>query len=146
MFFKKYPFALPNLVSSLFFLVGLVVGFLFLKETLEARKHRRDYGRIIGKLLLRPLQRKIPVTLQRSREETASLLTHSRSSTFTSNGRAKGNREGKDIRGTPTRFREVSLSKPLYVKLGKVGWMFPVAYSAYYSGPYRLIVLWRCSQ
>ena len=33
-FFKNYPFALPNMVSSIFFLIGLATGFLFLKETL----------------------------------------------------------------------------------------------------------------
>lgn len=30
-FFKKYPFALPNLVCSIFFIVGLVTGSLFLR-------------------------------------------------------------------------------------------------------------------
>ena len=30
-FFKAYPFALPNLVSSVLFLIGLTVGILFLK-------------------------------------------------------------------------------------------------------------------
>lgn len=30
-FFKRYPFALPNIAASLFFMVGLVTGFLFLR-------------------------------------------------------------------------------------------------------------------
>lgn len=29
-FFKKFPFALPNIVASAFFIVGLVTGILFL--------------------------------------------------------------------------------------------------------------------
>lgn len=48
---KRYPFALPNLVSGAFFLVGAVVGLLYLEETLETKKNRRDYGRILGSKL-----------------------------------------------------------------------------------------------
>lgn len=48
---KRYPYALPNLVSGAFFLVGAVVGFLYLDETLETKKSRRDYGRILGQKL-----------------------------------------------------------------------------------------------
>lgn len=33
-FFKKYPFALPNLVACVFFLIGLTTGVLFLKVPL----------------------------------------------------------------------------------------------------------------
>lgn len=29
-FFKKFPFALPNIVASIFFVVGLTTGILFL--------------------------------------------------------------------------------------------------------------------
>jgi MFS family permease len=52
-FFKKFPFALPNLVNGIIFTFGLLVGILFLKESLEARKYRRDYGRMAGKWLTR---------------------------------------------------------------------------------------------
>jgi MFS family permease len=52
-FFKKFPFALPNLVNGVIFTFGLLVGVLFLKESLEAKKYRRDYGRIVGKWLTR---------------------------------------------------------------------------------------------
>lgn len=34
--FKKFPFALPNLVSALFFIVGISVGFLFLRVILPS--------------------------------------------------------------------------------------------------------------
>jgi len=49
---KRYPFALPNIVSGAFFMIGAVVGFLYLEETLETKKSRRDYGRILGQQLL----------------------------------------------------------------------------------------------
>ena len=48
---KRYPFAFPNLVSGSLFLVGISVGILFLRETLEDRRHRKDYGLILGKLI-----------------------------------------------------------------------------------------------
>ncbi|KIW02626.1 uncharacterized protein PV09_06069 [Verruconis gallopava] len=47
-FFKKFPFALPNLVNGVIFTFGLLVGALFLKESLESKKFRRDYGRMVG--------------------------------------------------------------------------------------------------
>ena len=34
-------------------MIGLLFGFLFLKETLEYRKNERDYGRILGQALIR---------------------------------------------------------------------------------------------
>lgn len=48
---KEYPFALPNLLSSLLFLFGIAAGFLFLHETLEDKKSRRDYGLVLGRLM-----------------------------------------------------------------------------------------------
>ncbi|KAM5443652.1 hypothetical protein MferCBS31731_001426 [Microsporum ferrugineum] len=50
-FFKAYPFALPNLLSAIFFIVGIVTGFLFLKETLACKKNSRDYGLVLGEML-----------------------------------------------------------------------------------------------
>jgi predicted MFS family arabinose efflux permease len=52
-FFTKFPFALPNLVNGVVFTVGLAVGVLFLKESLETKKYRRDYGRDFGKWLIK---------------------------------------------------------------------------------------------
>ncbi|EFW17192.1 MFS transporter [Coccidioides posadasii str. Silveira] len=51
-FFKKYPFALPNIAASVFFIIGIVTGFLFLRETLESRKYKRDYGLMFGDMLI----------------------------------------------------------------------------------------------
>ena len=85
-FFKTYPFALPNIVSSLFFLVGLTTGYLFLKETLETRKTRPDPGRKLGKKILRLFARKQASTPQFEGEESAALLRPSRSSSSTKAG------------------------------------------------------------
>ncbi|KAL8952194.1 MAG: hypothetical protein Q9222_001893 [Ikaeria aurantiellina] len=57
-FFRRFPYALPNMIASLFFLVGLTAGTLFLKETLQTKQHQRDYGRIVGKSILRVLRNK----------------------------------------------------------------------------------------
>ncbi|EXJ76833.1 hypothetical protein A1O3_10478 [Capronia epimyces CBS 606.96] len=53
-FFRDHPFALPNLLISLIFLCGISAGFLFLRETLEEKKSRRDYGLLLGSLLTAP--------------------------------------------------------------------------------------------
>ena len=57
-FLRKFPFAPPNLLSAALFLVGIIVGFLFLKETLETTRHRRDYGRMLGSALIRSCSRR----------------------------------------------------------------------------------------
>jgi hypothetical protein len=50
-FLRKFPFSPPNLLSAVLFLIGIVVGFLFLKESLETKKYNRDYGRMLGSAL-----------------------------------------------------------------------------------------------
>ncbi|KAI9717931.1 MAG: hypothetical protein M1812_004458 [Candelaria pacifica] len=50
--FEAFPFALPNLLAGVFFLIGLVTGVLFLNESLETRKSQRDYGRVLGNSLV----------------------------------------------------------------------------------------------
>ncbi|KAL7620714.1 hypothetical protein AAE478_009711 [Parahypoxylon ruwenzoriense] len=47
-FFKKYPFAFPNIIGSVFFLISLTTGILFLKETLHSKRHTRDWGLVLG--------------------------------------------------------------------------------------------------
>ncbi|KAI1104636.1 MFS general substrate transporter [Jackrogersella minutella] len=47
-FFKKYPFAFPNMIGSIFFLISLTTGMLFLKETLHSKRHSRDWGLTLG--------------------------------------------------------------------------------------------------
>ncbi|RMZ07868.1 hypothetical protein D0860_04918 [Hortaea werneckii] len=46
--FQRFPYALPNLVSACFFAIGITNGLLFLEETLETKKGKRDYGRVVG--------------------------------------------------------------------------------------------------
>lgn len=86
----KFPFALPNLIAALFFAFGIIIGFFFLKETLETRKHEADYGRFIGEKLIRcvkPKPRKHRNDDYDDDELGAALLhhTHSRSGSFSSN-------------------------------------------------------------
>ncbi|KAL9092739.1 MAG: hypothetical protein Q9159_000637 [Coniocarpon cinnabarinum] len=70
--FQRYPYLLPNLVSTLVVLVGLVVGILFLEETHEQKKHRRDIGLEMGQWLLRKLDA-CPNGSQYSKLEDANL-------------------------------------------------------------------------
>ncbi|EEH16239.2 hypothetical protein PABG_06326 [Paracoccidioides brasiliensis Pb03] len=53
-FFKKYPFALPNIAVSVFFVIGIFTGALFLQETLASKRGHQDYGLTLVKILKRP--------------------------------------------------------------------------------------------
>lgn len=46
--FDHFPFLLPNLISTGVVLFSLVIGFLFLEETHEQKKDRRDAGLELG--------------------------------------------------------------------------------------------------
>jgi MFS family permease len=46
--FQVFPYLLPNLISAVFFTIGIIVGILFLEETLETLQGRRDYGLRLG--------------------------------------------------------------------------------------------------
>lgn len=41
---ERFPYCLPNIVAAVFFAVGIVVGWLFLQETLESKKAQPDLG------------------------------------------------------------------------------------------------------
>ncbi|KAF2666182.1 MFS general substrate transporter [Microthyrium microscopicum] len=45
----RFPYALPNIVSASFFLIGITIGILFLQETLESRRNKPDWGLVIGR-------------------------------------------------------------------------------------------------
>ncbi|KAI1131845.1 MFS general substrate transporter [Nemania abortiva] len=47
-FFKKFPFALPNLMAAVVFLISVTTAALFLKETLQSKRHSRDWGLVLG--------------------------------------------------------------------------------------------------
>ncbi|EDN08085.1 conserved hypothetical protein [Histoplasma mississippiense (nom. inval.)] len=57
-FFKKYPYALPNMAVSVFFIIGIFTGLLFLQETLASKKGHQDWGLALGKILTRPFARR----------------------------------------------------------------------------------------
>jgi len=59
-FFKRYPFALPNIVACIVFFISLMTGLLFLKETLESKRHDRDWGLVLGEKLKRSFRRSPP--------------------------------------------------------------------------------------
>ena len=63
-FLREFPFSPPNLLSAVFFLIGIVVGFLFLKESLETKRHSRDYGRMLGSVLTRLCSKRKPKKLK----------------------------------------------------------------------------------
>ncbi|KAI4199888.1 MAG: hypothetical protein LQ346_002497 [Caloplaca aetnensis] len=108
-FFEKFPYALPNLAASLFFLVGLVAGTLFLKESLDTKKYRRDYGRILGKAITRAIrkQKKRRHSLE-DNEQSTSLLKHRRiSSASTMDDQEDFQPARKPVRQEPPSYREV---------------------------------------
>src|SRR5690242_10135234 len=41
---ERFPYCLPNVVAAIFFAVGILVGWLFLQETLESKKSHQDLG------------------------------------------------------------------------------------------------------
>ncbi|KAH6617252.1 major facilitator superfamily domain-containing protein, partial [Chaetomium tenue] len=50
-FFRRFPYATPNLVAALFLLCGLVAVWLWLEETLDSRVNNRDRGLELGQKL-----------------------------------------------------------------------------------------------
>lgn len=59
-FFKRFPYALPNFIATIFFLISLLSAALFLKETLASKQHEQDWGLLVGKRLTRSLKRRRP--------------------------------------------------------------------------------------
>ena len=56
-FLEVFPYCLPNIVAAVFFAVGIIVGWLFLQETLECKKHHRDLGLRTGARLTAAVRR-----------------------------------------------------------------------------------------
>jgi uncharacterized membrane protein len=46
--FDKFPYLLPNLVCAIILACGVAVGILFLEETHEEKKYKRDVGLELG--------------------------------------------------------------------------------------------------
>ncbi|GAW21220.1 hypothetical protein ANO14919_107380 [Xylariales sp. No.14919] len=47
-YFNRFPFALPNLLGGIVFLISLSTATLFLKETLQSKQNSRDWGLVLG--------------------------------------------------------------------------------------------------
>ncbi|KAI9708569.1 MAG: hypothetical protein M1828_002696 [Chrysothrix sp. TS-e1954] len=78
--FEKFPYLLPNLVCGAVVLFSLAIGTLFLKETNEKMKDRRDLGLEIGRWILSLFNSNKPEDITyyefaaASSDETATLL------------------------------------------------------------------------
>ncbi|KAF4449139.1 hypothetical protein F53441_7535 [Fusarium austroafricanum] len=59
-FFKRFPFALPNLILMVFFLFSATIATLFLHETLPSKKGRKDWGLLVGKRITRSFKNAPP--------------------------------------------------------------------------------------
>lgn len=55
-FFKRFPFVLPNLVLTIFFLISATTATLFLHETLPSKRGQEDRGLLVGKRITRSLK------------------------------------------------------------------------------------------
>lgn len=51
--FDRFPFLLPNLVCAVILALGVLIGILFLEETHEKKRYRRDIGLEIGDWITR---------------------------------------------------------------------------------------------
>lgn len=94
--FELYPYALPNIIVSVLFITGVLIGFLFLRvcialgvsshcllskvsgrrkaneqqETNESRKDQHDYGLVLGNILLKPC-----ISKRRQKQDANARLT-----------------------------------------------------------------------
>ncbi|KAL4867320.1 hypothetical protein BDV12DRAFT_186733 [Aspergillus spectabilis] len=55
---ERWPFALPNLISAVFIFISWASVFLGLDETHEVARHRSDWGRKLGRRLVRLFRRR----------------------------------------------------------------------------------------
>jgi MFS family permease len=93
-FFATFPYLLPNLANGVMFTGGILVGFLFLKESLETKKHQRDRGREIGEALIRCTTRK--------KKHSDSLGDYE---ALNSDGSAKNRK--RDVKPVPLSYRSI---------------------------------------
>ena len=60
-FVSKHPYAMSNIVLAGYLFFSFILGFLFLEETSEKFKNRKDYGLIIGDWILQKLGFDVPI-------------------------------------------------------------------------------------
>ncbi|MCJ1269927.1 hypothetical protein MMC22_009820 [Lobaria immixta] len=106
-FFKRYPYALPNIALSVIFMIGLTTGTLFLKESLESKKHNRDYGRVLGRSLVQAFGRAKSKVMRHADSETTPLLKNSRSSLSTGGCDDMTQSHPQTKRESPPTYREL---------------------------------------
>lgn len=58
--FDRFPYLLPNLVCAVVVICGVVIGLLFLEETHEEKKYRRDIGLEAGEWIVRKVWSDLP--------------------------------------------------------------------------------------
>lgn len=63
--FKKFPYLLPNLLATIFFLISASSATLFLKETLADKHGEKDWGLLVGERLTRVFRRQPQLIAQR---------------------------------------------------------------------------------
>lgn len=56
--FDRFPYLLPNLICTIILAVGVTIGILFLEETHEDRRYKRDIGLETGRWILRRCRRR----------------------------------------------------------------------------------------
>lgn len=67
-FLERFPYCLPNIVAAVFFSIGIVVGWLFLQETLESKKDHQDLGLRTGAKLTASVRKLLGVNKKGSFE------------------------------------------------------------------------------
>ncbi|KAH6882583.1 major facilitator superfamily domain-containing protein [Alternaria rosae] len=75
-FLERFPYCLPNIVAAALFTFGISVGWLFLQETLESKKHAPDLGLRTGARLTAFVRKvlHLPTKKQNSSPEHEPLL------------------------------------------------------------------------
>lgn len=94
-FLERFPYILPNLAAAAFFTIGIIVGWLFLKESLESKKHHQDLGLRTGARLTAFVRRMFHTTKENDHiaDERGPLL-----------GRHKVNGETDSIEGVVSKI------------------------------------------
>ena len=102
---RQFPFVLPNIVASILTLAGLSIGFLFLHETLAAKRNRKDYGVMLGQKLLGPINSRFSKTSLP--EDQRPLLKGSRTSSSSSTQIRDPMQDSRPAPAKPPTYREV---------------------------------------
>jgi len=97
----EYPFLLPNMVSSVVLVLGIANGILFLDETHDMLRNKRDYGRELGDKL-------VNVFRWRKVEESEAQPLLAKSTTTYNRTSSSGESVNDSINAKPKRIPSVS--------------------------------------